>query len=114
MFMLTTFDVSQSKSMLQMQWLPSVGNCSFRQQHTSLVLDFSGLVPRCRCSSARRILTPSLHSPPLLLVWLLYPHSARAQVQWLFAQCLSVLQLRGAEMAEFDPDADLLQMLLYY
>lgn len=36
------------------------------------------------------------------------------QVQWLFGQCLSVLQERGADMAEFDRDADLLQMLLYY
>lgn len=36
------------------------------------------------------------------------------QVQWLFGQCLSVLQERGAEMAEFDRDADLLQMLVYY
>lgn len=36
------------------------------------------------------------------------------EVQCLFANCLSVLQLRGAEMAESDPDADLLQMLLYY
>lgn len=38
----------------------------------------------------------------------------RIQVQWLFGQCLSVLQERGADMAEFDRDADLLQMLLYY
>ena len=37
-----------------------------------------------------------------------------SQVQWLFGQCLSVLQERGAEMAEFDRDADLLQMLVYY
>ncbi|CAN0067653.1 unnamed protein product [Ectocarpus fasciculatus] len=36
------------------------------------------------------------------------------QVQWLFGQCLSVLQERGSDMAEFDRDADLLQMLLYY
>lgn len=36
------------------------------------------------------------------------------QVQWLFGQCLSVLQERGAEMAEYDRDADLLQMLLFY
>ncbi|CAM9804118.1 unnamed protein product [Choristocarpus tenellus] len=36
------------------------------------------------------------------------------QVQWLFAQCLSILETRGMETTDFDPDADLLHMLLYF
>ncbi|CAN0305092.1 unnamed protein product [Discosporangium mesarthrocarpum] len=36
------------------------------------------------------------------------------QVQWLFAQCLSILEIRGQEVAEYDPDADLLHLLLYF
>lgn len=67
----------------------------------------------------------SMHSPNLtILLCVCFVFSSKntrffffffiGQVQWLFAQCLSILQVRGAEMAEFDPDADILQMLVYY
>jgi DNA polymerase sigma len=35
------------------------------------------------------------------------------QVQWLFANCLSALELRGPEMMRRDSDANLLQLLMY-
>lgn len=55
--------------------------------------------------------TPLLCLSPFLL-----PQSSFTvrQVQWLFGQCLSLLQERGTELAEYERDADLLKMLVFY
>ena len=36
------------------------------------------------------------------------------QVQWLFAQCLAVLEMRGPSLLQQDPEVNLLQDLCQY
>jgi hypothetical protein len=36
------------------------------------------------------------------------------QVQWLFAQCLAVLEMRGPDMMACDPNVNLLHALCSY